>query len=76
MGYGKCLVPDLKERDERGDQEDREVTKRFLESGSPGDGIVVENFGSGEKMYILYKRIWMWTYSDCQPDRLTKRVRK
>ena len=43
------IVQELKERDTRAEQETREVTKRCLESGSPGDSIIVEIFGSGGK---------------------------
>jgi hypothetical protein len=34
----------LKERDTQTEQEAREVTKRSLESGTPDDVIIVENF--------------------------------
>ena len=40
---------EVKERDSRTEQEVREVTKRYLESGSPGVAIIVENFDSGVK---------------------------
>ena len=43
------IVRELKERDTRAAQEAREVTKRSLESGTPGDPIMTENFGSGGK---------------------------
>ena len=35
---------ELKDRDTQTEQVSREVTKRSLESGSPGDTIIVENF--------------------------------
>jgi hypothetical protein len=42
-------VREVKERDARVAQEARDVTKRSLESGTPDDPIMVENFGSGGK---------------------------
>ncbi len=43
------IVWELKERDARAAEEARDVTKRSLESGTPGDPIMAENFGSGGK---------------------------
>jgi hypothetical protein len=43
------IVRELKERDTRAAQEARDVTKRSLESGTPGDPIMAEIFGSGGK---------------------------
>ena len=38
------VVRELKERDTQTEQAVREVTKRSLESGTPGDVIIVDNF--------------------------------
>jgi hypothetical protein len=38
------VVQEMKERDTQTEQVVREVTKRSLESGAPGDAIIVENF--------------------------------
>jgi hypothetical protein len=42
--YRTEVVRELKERDTQTEQVAREVTKRSLESGSPEDAIIVENF--------------------------------
>jgi hypothetical protein len=43
------IVREVKERDARATEESRDVTKRYLESGTPGDPIMTEMFGSGGK---------------------------
>ncbi len=42
--YRTEVVRELKEMDTQTEQVAREVTKRSLESGSPEDAIIVENF--------------------------------